>query len=250
MDLQTWVANRDAPVASVIPLLDGNLFGTLNAAEGLRCFALFQKVPGGKPSPPWSTRLYEEYGRSAALVHEASTNFPEPAARVRRSLENLLDESLLHIGPWLDGRPGDLESVRRVAESVRHALTPLLPSLSWGVCHGDLSLDNLHVVPNGRVMLFDFDSSCCGWRAWDVCNALGYGSPEHQDGFLRGYRGVSAFSREELSSVPYFVAADVLRMMADEVSRWAKWFGSTRVEAWVDGKLTWLREWEGDPRAT
>jgi Ser/Thr protein kinase RdoA (MazF antagonist) len=119
----------------------------------------------------------------------------------------------------------------------------LLPALDWGICHGDLSLDNLHVGPDGQITLYDFDLACYGWRAWDVCTALGYASREHHDAYLRGYRSVRPFSPEELTAVPHFVAADVIRMMAGEVGRWSGWFGTERVEAWIDDKLMWLRRY-------
>jgi Ser/Thr protein kinase RdoA (MazF antagonist) len=242
--LQDWLRRHGAPVASVIPLATGDLFGTLHAPEGVRGFALFEQVPGAKPVPPWSTELYHDYGRAAALVHAASTGFSDPRQRFERTLVNLLDESLREIQPWLSSRPDDLEMVERVAEQVRGYLTPLLPALDWGICHGDLSLDNLHVQSNGQVTLYDFDLSCYGWRAWDVCNALGYAAPEHHDACLRGYHSLRAFSADETAAVSYFTAADALRMMGGEVSRWAEWSGSWRVDSWVDDKLEWLRAWD------
>src|SRR5437588_11662844 len=47
--LQDWLNQHGAPVASVIPLATGELFGTLQAPEGVRGFALFQRAPGAKP---------------------------------------------------------------------------------------------------------------------------------------------------------------------------------------------------------
>jgi Ser/Thr protein kinase RdoA (MazF antagonist) len=176
-------------------------------------------------------------------MHDASSGFSRTPARSECTLQFLLDESLAMVAPWLDGSPDDVNTVHQIAETVRLHLVPVLPALDWGICHGDLSLDNLHMQPDGRLTLYDFDLSCYGWRAWDVCNALGYASPEHQDAFLRGYRSVRSFSPEEVAAVPYFMAADALRMMAAEVSRWAQWCGSARVDAWINEKLVWLRQW-------
>lgn len=182
--LQDWLQQRDAPVAAVIPLANGDRFGTLRAPEGQRCFALFQGASGAKPRAPWSPELYEQYGRGAAAMHDAAEGFRESGSPLRRTLDTLLDESLARISPWLSERPDDLGTLGRVVKTVRAHLTPLLPDLDWGICHGDLSLDNLHVRYDGRIMFYDFDSACYGWRAWDVCNALGYATPEHQEAFL------------------------------------------------------------------
>jgi Ser/Thr protein kinase RdoA (MazF antagonist) len=245
VQLHAWLRTQGAGVTSVIPLHTGELLGTLSVPEGTRCFALFREVEGQKPSPPFSLDLYYQYGYGAAMIHHTSEGFSSRIPRLQRDLANLLDHSLVQIQPWLEDRLPDWQLVQRVATSVRDRLTPLLPRLDWGVCHGDLSFDNLHAVADGRVTFYDLDLACYGWRAWDVCNALGYASPENRDAFLRGYRDVRPFDWDANAAVSYFVGADVIRMMRDEVSRWSEWFGTQRVDAWIDDKLTWLREWEG-----
>lgn len=241
--LQAWLAGHGGPARSVVPLANGELFGTLVAPEGPRCFALFQSAVGDKPVPPWSPALYEAYGHGAALLHYVADGFTTPLPRFSRTLDDLIAGSVNQITSWLADRPLDVEIVSRVGATTHAHLASLLPELDWGICHGDLSLDNLHVLANGRVTLYDFDSSCYGWRAWDVCNALSYAEAEHQAAFLRGYRSVRPFPAAETAAIPYFTAADVLRMMADEVTRWSEWFGRLRVESYIDEKLGWLRMW-------
>ncbi len=241
--LQAWLAGHGGLAPSVVPLANGELFNMLPAPEGPRCFALFHMARGHKPRAPWSPALWEAYGRGAALLHQAADGFNSPLPRFSRTLDDLLDSSVNHITTWLADRPLDVEIVCWVSASAGARLSPLLPELDWGICHGDLSLDNLHMLADGYVTLYDFDSSCHGWRAWDVCNALGYAESEHQDGFLRGYRSVRPFSDAEIAAVPFFTAADELRMMADEITRWSEWFGRSRVESYIDEKLDWLRTW-------
>src|SRR5689334_12094543 len=57
VELEQWLSEHGAPVPTVIPLANGRLFGLLEAAEGTRCFALFSRAPGARPSPPWSSEL-------------------------------------------------------------------------------------------------------------------------------------------------------------------------------------------------
>lgn len=250
VQLQSWLHGNGAPVTSVISLTNGKLFGTVTVPEGTRYFALFRTAEGQKPSPPFAPDLYHQYGRGAALLHQASEGFSSPTPRFERSLTDLLDDSLLRIQPWFRDRGPDWTIVQRVASIVRDRITPLLSNLDWGVCHGDLSLDNLHVRVDGTVTFYDFDMSCYGWRAWDVCNALAYASPAHRDAFLAGYRYIRPFDSDANASVQYFVAADVIRMMGDEVSRWSHWFGSSRVDVWMDQKLAWMRDWEVEHTAS
>jgi Ser/Thr protein kinase RdoA (MazF antagonist) len=244
VQLQVWLHAHGACMTSVIPLHTGELFGSLSVPEGTRCFALFSRAEGWKPVSPFSSDLYYQYGRGSALLHQSSEGFSSRIPRFERSLANLIDASLVKIQPWLEARLPDWQLVQRVAMTVRDHLISLTPGLDWGVCHGDLSLDNLHVRADGGVTFYDLDSACYGWREWDVCNALGYASPENRDAFHRGYRDIRSFHSDVDASVPYFVAADVLRMMGDEVSHWSAWFGTWRVDAWVDEKLAWLREWD------
>jgi Ser/Thr protein kinase RdoA (MazF antagonist) len=243
VQLQHWLHEHGASVASVIPLESGQFFGTLTAPEGVRCFALFSHAGGEKPSAPFSPDLFYQYGQGAALLHHASQGFSNSVQRGARDLRDLLTQSLTEIRPWLQDRPQEWQLVLRTADIVRNRLAPFLQEMDWGVCHGDLSLDNLNVSTHKRPVFYDFDLACYGWRAWDVCNALGYASPELQNAFLRGYREVRPFGHVELAAVPYFVAADAIRMMADEISRWAQWCGTWRVDTWVDDKLEWLSGW-------
>lgn len=244
VQLQQWLDAHGAPVTSVIPLHDGELFGTLQAPEGIRCFALFDEARGEKPLPPFSHDLYHQYGYGTGLLHQISHGFSSSIPRHGCNLTHLLEHSLAEIQPWLQGRAEDWALVRRICTRVRERLMPLTSNLDWGVCHGDLSLDNLSFLSEGRVTFYDFDASCYGWRAWDVCNALGYASPEHHDAFLQGYREARPFGPDDYAAMPYFMAADVLRMMGGEISRRSQWFGTYRVHGWVDDKLAWLRNWD------
>jgi Ser/Thr protein kinase RdoA (MazF antagonist) len=64
-----------------------------------------------------------------------------------------LTRQLIPAGRWQPAVSLGERLKRRLAE----------PSLDWGICHMDLSLDNVHRAEN--VTVFDFDSAGTCWRA-------------------------------------------------------------------------------------
>ena len=174
---------------------------------------LFEWAPGAKPSP--STSTYELLGETAARIHAAADSFARPAYR-RYDLSVLIDEQLARMR-------GHLESIGRWDEMVAVArrLAPLVEgaSLDQGVCHIDLTLDNVH--RDGDTMIaFDFDSSGWCWRAFEPYGVLLYSQMTGESWFadwLRGYRRVRPFAAEDERAVSAFAVIGDLRMVAWKV---------------------------------
>ncbi len=84
--------------------------------------------------------------------------------------------------------------------------------LDWGPCHGDLTLDNLHISDDGQVVFYDFDSGGPGWRAGDL---PGWAKvhPEISEAemraqaFLRGYQSIRPLSDADIEAAPYLYLA-------------------------------------------
>jgi Ser/Thr protein kinase RdoA (MazF antagonist) len=115
------------------------------------------------------------------------------------------------------------------------------------VCHGDLSLDNLHVTEDHRIAFYDLDSVGPGWRASDPYGVFQYQPRDNWDAFLAGCTAVRPFGATDCAAVPYFVVAQQLWNMGREITFWATWAGSSRVnDAYFDRKLTGLRAWDGE----
>jgi Ser/Thr protein kinase RdoA (MazF antagonist) len=72
------------------------------------------------------------------------------------------------------------------------------PSLDWGICHMELTLDNVHLAEN--VTVFDFDSACTCWRAvepWGVLRS----SVSYFQASVAGYRTARTFGRLDKAAV-------------------------------------------------
>lgn len=201
-----------------------------------RACARFAWAPGAKPSP--STSTYELLGATAARIHAAADSFARPAHRTY-DLAVLIDEQLARMEPLLReaGRWDDVvSSTDRLRPRVEGR------TLDHGVCHIDLTLDNVH--RDGDAMLaFDLDSAGACWRAFEPYGVLLFGRHWFDD-WLRGYRDVRAFSAEDEAAVEAFAVLGDLRVVAwklglAESSTGDPLLGVDDLDAVVDGWLAW-----------
>jgi Ser/Thr protein kinase RdoA (MazF antagonist) len=115
------------------------------------------------------------------------------------------------------------------------------PSLDWGICHMELTLDNVHLAEN--VTVFDFDSAGTCWRAvepWGVLRS----SVSYFQAWVAGYRTARTFGRLDKAAVAVFGIVGDLRVVAWKLgvaasSRGAPPLGIADLPAIVDGWLDW-----------
>jgi Ser/Thr protein kinase RdoA (MazF antagonist) len=207
--------------------------GVLEAPEGPRPYALWTWAPGVRPRPPFDDALFARYGAAAARFHAAADEvaigrraFPVDAALGRPYAELL---------PRL--APADRTAVARLIDAAVAHLAGL--DLPEGVCHGDLSLDNLH-LDGERVIFYDLDRAGWGRRAADL---TGPAATAHWPAFLAGYRGVRPFSDAEVAALPWLDAVgrigDLHFHLVDKpLLRGTESIG----EGWAEHNLDRLRE--------
>lgn len=128
------------------------------------------------------------------------------------------------------------------------------PDLDWGICHGDLTLDNITVDHDGFITFFDFDLAALSWRARDPCGVFAASrliphAVAFWDAFLTGYRTVRPFSDADERAVPLMHAVDQWWDPGHEAFRWSRWSGQWRVsteivtarlgeiQRWIDAEL-------------
>lgn len=192
-----------APVAAVVGEPE------VRGVDGVqRVMATFEWAPGAKPSP--STETYVLLGETAARIHAAADSFVRaPDPRRAYGLDVLIDEQLERMGEHLRSI-GRYDEV--VAMGARLAARVEGRALDHGVCHIDLTLDNVH--RDGDTMIaFDLDSAGVCWRAFEPYGVLLFGRHWFAD-WLRGYRAVRPFSAEDEAAVEAFAVIGDLRVVA------------------------------------
>lgn len=221
-------ARVGAGVAQGIPLRDGRLCGEVASAEGPRAFTLWEWVPGHKPPRPRDDALYHRFGAATAAFHEAAEGFPAPPFR---DVLALVDDVLARLP-----EPEDRALVARLAAEAGRRLAGA--ELDRGVCHGDVTLDNVHLAGD-RIIFYDLDQAAENHRAADLTPVA---ATPHWPAFLAGYRTVRDFAAADVAAIPWLevlLRVDYLHfhLYAKPAMRGTE----SLTEGWVEQNLTALR---------
>ncbi|MDP2788980.1 MAG: phosphotransferase [bacterium] len=204
-----------------------------------RAAVLFEWARGEKPKPTKDT--YKLLGKAAAQIHQAATTFTSSLSRHNHKYDatKLIDEQLKRMekhliaaGKW----PKMLELGERLKNIVAN------PVLDWGICHMDLTLDNVY-RDGDTITVFDFDSAAKCWRALEPHKVLRL-SKEYFEAWLEGYRSVRPFKKLDEETVATFGIIGDLRVVAWDLgvarsSRGTPKIGIPGLADIVDGWLDW-----------
>lgn len=237
VELIIHLMQHGAPVAKPVQGLHGYV-ESLHVDGRDRVAALFEWAPGEKPVPERDT--YTLLGKAAAHIHQAADTFPSSLLRENYDAHTLIDEQLHRMNRHL------LEAKRweqAVALGERLKQVIANPALDRGICHMDLTLDNVH--RHGENMtVFDFDSAGVCWRAIEPHSVL-RSSQEDFEAWLDGYRSVRPFKRHDEQAVAAFCILGELRGVAWKLGVARSSRGNPLLErAELPGVVdTWL-DWE------
>jgi Ser/Thr protein kinase RdoA (MazF antagonist) len=223
VDLLEHLAVRGIAVARPIRGRDGAWIHHVETSAGRRQLLAFDVAPGAKPVQPFTPSLYRAIGRAAGRMHAALDDFVSPHARAPLDTEHLIDRSLERLAPFLEQCSDDWAFLTDIVARVKaEVLACARDGLDWGVCHGDLTLDNLHLTDDGEVVFYDFDDGGPGWRALEfqgVYLAQREGKSGVWDAYLQGYRSVRNLSESDVRAIPRFVIADQIWSMGVDADR-------------------------------
>lgn len=242
-ELARHVSALGVRVAAPIAARDRALVQLFATEAGARIAVLFEYVPGAKPQPPFSLALYEQFGQAIARLHAAADSFV--ASQPRRALDTaaLIGEPVALAAPLL-ASAGDRAWLLALAGLVKARMAAYAAAgLDWGPIHGDASLDNLHVMEDGAVILYDFDLSGPGWRAADLQGWAMNHAEYHArwEAFHRGYARARALRQADLEAAPYLTLAWDFRALKIELERRVMAQGREQVRAYLGEQLELLR---------
>ena len=218
---------------------DQDFLRTIETEEDKRYAVLFEFADGEKPQPPFSVALYEEFGRTFAKMHTASDDFKTEHFRPARDLTYLIDDPLRVVLPHI-AHSEDRDYLLNLAACVKDKIASFV--LDWGVIHGDATL--LHVTDSGGIVLYDFDSGGCGWRASDL-QGWAIHHEEYQEkgmAFRRGYAEVRPLADMDIEAAPFLVAAWDIWGMQIELERRVLRQGSEFTTRYLSEQIAWFRE--------
>jgi Ser/Thr protein kinase RdoA (MazF antagonist) len=244
-DLLAHLSVRGVPVARALPGRDRRTVQHLPTPDGPRVAALFEHATGAKPTPPFTPDLDERVGRAAAAMHRAADDFVARHPRPAMDAAFLLDRPAALVGPLLADRADRAAFLGVVARLGRAIRARAARGLDWGPCHGDLTLDNLHVAGDGQIIFYDFDSGGPGWRAADLPGwaALTPEAAPRAAAFLQGYRAARRLDPADVEAAPYLYAAVLVWGMQIDLERRVLAQGDDAVRAYLTAQADELGRW-------
>lgn len=208
IDLILHLIANNLPVVHPVLGKDDYL-NTFTINDERRIGVLFEWVDGQKPKDSIDT--YHAIGKVAAQIHTAADTFSSPLSHTVYDMSLLIDEQIARIGPLLT-ESDQLQKVTDLAERLRIIISD--SNLDFGICHMDLKPDNVY-INDGRVTVFDFNSSGESWRAIEPYRILKL-SDKYFQAWLDGYRSVRPFSKADERGVATFsIIGDIRSIVWD-----------------------------------
>lgn len=208
VELVDHLRRHGAPVMRALANVGGEVVHTYSWDGETRIGVVSEWAPGAKPQP--TADNYALLGEAAAArIHAAGDSFPMPPASRRYDAAVLIDEQLARMrghlveaGRWAEAVELGARLKGRIAD----------PGLDRGICHIDLTLDNVH-RDGDEMFVFDLDSAGWCWRAFEPWRVL-RDSPSLFRSWLEGYRAVRPFSARDEAAVAAFTVIGDLRVAA------------------------------------
>jgi Ser/Thr protein kinase RdoA (MazF antagonist) len=190
-----------APVAELITGTSGDV-ETIEVSGTPRVAVLSAWAPGSKPSA--SEKTYRLVGRAAAEIHAAADSFSRALDRTPRDLTTELHAHLELLRPALE-QVGRWDAALALAERLEGFVSS--HRLERGVCHNDLTLDNVHIDAD-RITVFDLDTATVSWRAAEpqgVFHSAQLSGGPWWAAWQAGYSDVRTMPGPDVEAVPWFV---------------------------------------------
>lgn len=205
-----------------------------------RAAALFEWAPGSKPAP--ERRIYTLLGQAAAQIHQAADTFSSSLPRESYDADVLIDEQLRRMEKHLCAAKRWEQAVA-LGERMKQIIAN--PALDRGICHMDLTLDNVH-RHGESITVFDFDSAGVCWRSLEPYGVL-KASKAYFEAWLDGYRSIRPFSQGDENAIAAFCIIGNLRVVAWDLGLARSSRGKPLLEASdlpgvVDAWLDWERK--------
>ena len=252
-----------APVAD----REGAFWRMLEAPEGPREFAVFERLTGRPPLAALQRagKLDDQtfadicaLGASLGRMHNAGERFEAPSL-YRLDGEHLLERPLAQILA-VDDEALAAEA-REVVGRVRAVLADCAGQLSIGHCHGDNHAANTLIAEaaDGELIAgwFDFDDAGPGFLAYDLATFLwtfltftrgremGEVSRPLWPAFIEGYRQTRPIPDADFAAIGLLVSVRHINFIGQYASRIPEWGAGMVSAEWIGAQFGLLRKWEG-----
>lgn len=225
IELLQYLKSNGVSVSFPIADKQGNAIQTICAPEGERYAALFSYAEGSSLMADMTMEQSRITGKEFAKIHMLTANRQLINQRSQLGLTALLDSSSFMIEPFIDDRNNDLTNLKEVIMRLKEKFASVaLHELDYGICHGDFHPANYHISERNEITIYDFDSCCVGYFAYDIATFYYWivraykNAKKIMGSFLRGYQEIRKLSELEIELMPYFGAASFIWMIGMQCS--------------------------------
>lgn len=239
-----YLAKNCAPVADVIPSINGKLVEVLDGngvvvhvGESPVFLSLFEYAKGMlladngyryREGAPLSEYFFNT-GKTLGKIHTLSKNFKPVAAHHR---QDYFDKyNMEYLGRLIPDKYIELKSA--IAARLEKFRTLPTDAQSYGLVHFDFSDGNYHIdMDTGAITVFDFDNCLYCWYMFDLANLWlhneGWTRQESDPGKhfalmqqcfdlqLQGYKTETNLPEELLDKLPLFIVMVLIENIVDE----------------------------------
>ncbi len=225
IELLQYLKSNGVSVSFPIADKQDNAIQTICAPEGERYAALFSYAEGRSLMADMTMEQSRITGREFAKIHMLTVNRQLKNQRSQLGLTALLDSSSFMIEPFIDDKNNDLTNLREVIMRLKEKFASVaLNELDYGICHGDFHPANYHISDRNDITIYDFDSCCVGYFAYDIATFYYWivrtykNAKKIMGSFLKGYQEIRKLSELEIALMPYFGAASFIWMIGMQCS--------------------------------
>lgn len=241
LDFLVLLHQHNIPVS--IPICDksNQYIQVLHAPEGIRMGVLFSFAFGEK-QPNVDAQTHYSIGQVMANFHKISVN--RYLNRTTYNSTILLDDSLLKIEGFLSKTSAEYQFMNEAKNILKSMLDDAeTDKIRVGGVHLDIWFDNLAVMSEGEITLFDFDFCGNGWLCLDIAyyvlqlhNVEKYEKKEYEPKvrmFLAGYESVIKISEEEKRLIPCLGVSLYFFYLGVQCERYHNWSNSFLNESYL-----------------
>ncbi len=230
-----YLAEAGAPVADVLPSLNGNLVESFSD-NGKEYFVMLFSFAKGmlisdngyqyRARAPLEEYFYNT-GKVLGVIHKLSKTYKPEHKRP----EYFDKYNMKYIDELIPDSYDTLKAA--IAERLESFRTLPVNNSVYGLVHFDFSDGNYHIDMNtGDITVFDFDNCMYCWYMFDLANLWIHGTgwfqnepdPEKRmdgmkgyfDTVVSGYRSETDVSDKELSQLPLFIDMVLIENIVDE----------------------------------
>ena len=236
-----YLAENGAPVADVIPSVNGKLVETIDGEGGAPVFvSLFEYAKGMllcdngyryRKGAPLEEYFYNT-GKVLGKIHELSKNFTSTTGHRR---PDYFDKyNMEYINSLLPDTPVIYSDLKKaIAGRLEKFRTLPTDTQSYGLIHFDYSDGNYHIdMTNDNITVFDFDNCMYCWYMFDLANLYLHGEgwfrnepdtakreagmQQYFNTILKGYKSETSISDELLNQLPLFIDMVLIENIIDE----------------------------------